>query len=218
VLDALSADPEIEVTHMPSWIAHREFPSSLEELQKFNVVVFSDVEKDVILLYHDWTKAPMGPNRLKLVKEFVEQGGGFIMIGGWSSFTGRFGMGGYHDTPVEEILPVECLPIGDDREEKPEGVWIEVADSNHPLMKDIPWDTCPCFLGYNKLKAKNGAQILAYTKDEKRDPFIVIWDYGKGRSMAFASDISPHWAIAFMKWEYYPQYWRRVVKWLAKAL
>ena len=59
VLDALSADPEIEVTHMPSWIAHREFPSSLEELQKFNVVVFSDVEKDGILLYHDWTKAPM---------------------------------------------------------------------------------------------------------------------------------------------------------------
>ncbi|MGQ9623608.1 MAG: glutamine amidotransferase [Candidatus Caldatribacteriaceae bacterium] len=218
VLDALNADSDIEVVHMPAWVAHREFPSSTEELAKFNVVILSDVEKDVILLYHDWTKAPMGPNRLKVIKDFVYGGGGLIMIGGWSSFTGRFGMGGYHGTPVEEALPVECLPIGDDREEKPEGVWIEAIDVNHPIMKDIPWGECPCFLGYNKLKVKPGAKVLAQTKDENKDPFIVVWDYGKGKGMAFASDISPHWAIAFMKWEYYPVFWRRVVKWLAGAL
>jgi len=215
VLDALNSDPEIEVTHMSSWVAQRELPSSIDELSKYDVVVISEVEKDSILLYHDWTKAPMGPNRLKLIKEFVTNGGGFIMIGGWFSFTGRLGMGAYHNTPVEEILPVECLPFGDDREEKPEGVWIEAVNIDHPIMRGIPWKECPCFLGYNKLKLKNDVTLLAQTKDKAKDPFISVWEYEKGRTMAFASDVSPHWAIAFMEWEYYPEFWKRTMKWLA---
>jgi uncharacterized membrane protein len=35
------------------------------------------------------------------------------------------------------------------------------------------------------------------------DPYNVTWEFGRGRSLASASDISPHWTVAFQKWEYY---------------
>ena len=43
-----------------------------------------------------------------------------MMIGGYYSFQGINGGARYHRTPVEEVLPVECLPY-DDRVEVPEG-------------------------------------------------------------------------------------------------
>ena len=82
------------------------------------------------------------------------------------------------------------------------------------MMKGIPWDDCPCFLGYNRIIAKKGAKVLARTKGSN-DPFIVTWKYGKGSAIAFASDISPHWAVAFQKWDYYGQFFIQTVKWMA---
>lgn len=40
------------------------------------------------------------------VQNFVAAGGGLLAIGGNRSF----GLGGYKDTPIEEALPVDCLP------------------------------------------------------------------------------------------------------------
>ena len=42
------------------------------------------------------------------------------MVGGWFSFGGFQGQARYHDTPVEECLPV-LIKDGDDRRELPEG-------------------------------------------------------------------------------------------------
>ncbi len=157
VLDALSSDGEIEVTHMTNWDAYRDFPKTPEEFKKYNVVFLGDVESEVLLLYPEWTKAPMGPNRLRSLRDYVAGGGSLCMIGGWSSFSGRFGTAAYQNTPVEEALPVKCVPAGDDRVETPEGTWIEVLDEKHPVTRNIPWEKCPCFLGYNRIIAKEGA-------------------------------------------------------------
>jgi len=44
---------------------------------------------------------------------------------------------------------------------------------------------------------------------------IVVWHYGKGRAMAFASDIAPHWGSGFQNWKYYEQFWNQALEWLA---
>jgi len=77
---------------------------------KYDVVVLSDIEQEVLVLY-PWERmqdTPMGPNRLESIREFVRNGGGLIMIGGWESFQGSGG--GYHGTLIEEILPVRISP------------------------------------------------------------------------------------------------------------
>ena len=217
VLDALNAQPDIEVRYMTTWEAFEEFPETPEELAQYDVVVISDIEWEVLVLY-PWSRfmdAPMGPNRLVSIRDYVKNGGSLLMIGGWSSFTGRKGIGGYHGTPVEEALPVECLDINDDRREAPEGVHIITLKPDHPIMQGLRWETCEVFTGYNRLKAKSGSKVIAQVK-EFGDPFLVVGEYGEGKSMAFASDIAPHWGSGFMKWDGYDRFWVQAIRWLGK--
>jgi len=68
-------------------------------------------------------------------------------------------------------------------------------------------------LGYNRIKANDTATVLAKCGED--DTFISVWNYGKGRSMAFASDLAPHWGTDFVKWEFYPLFWYQAISWVA---
>ena len=212
---ALSKDPQINVTHMHSDVAFEKFPKSLDELKKYHVIILSDVVSDALVLYPNLLEVPMGPNRLKLIKAFVKQGGGLLMIGGWASFAGYMAQAKYYDTPIEEVLPVRILKY-DDRVEVPEGFRFEVVDKEHPIMKGIPWEEADfLLLGYNKVILKENAKLLAKYNN---DPIIAVWEYGKGRTMVFTSDCAPHWAGSFINWKYYSRFWIQAVKWLAKII
>lgn len=215
ILNIWREDPRFDVTYMPGWDALAKFPETPADLADYDVVILSDVDSDSLVLYpaDRETRAPMGPNRLKSIREFVRQGGALLMIGGYSTFTGRHNAGNYHGTAVEEALPVNCLAVNDDRMETPEGVTVEVKDASHPILRGIEWSPSPIFNGYNRITAKEGAQVLARFK-ETGDPMIVVWSFGKGRSMAFASDIAPHWGAGFQDWKYYGQFWKQVLEWL----
>lgn len=207
----------IDVTHMPNEVAITAFPRTMEGLSEYDAVILSDCECEVLALYPFWIPGAEVPrtNRLKAIREYTRNGGGLLMVGGWSSFSGRFGHGGYYDTSVEEALPVNCLKGLDDRIETPEGVHVNIKIPDHPVVKDIPWNECPVFEGFNKILPKEGAQVLATIGEgEDENPLIVVWEYGKGRSMAFASDCSPHWAAFFQPWNCYGQFWRQSVQWL----
>lgn len=217
VLDALNASGDITVEHMANWDALAKFPETTEDIAaKYDVVVLSDCEQEVLVLYpfERFMNVPMGANRLVSIREFVRKGGGLVMIGGWESFTGRRGIGNWGGTPVEEALPVKCLEVNDDRHECPEGVHIETLVPDHPILAGIRWETCPMFTGYQRIIAKPDAQVLARVK-EFGDPFCIVSTFGKGRSMAFASDIAPHWGSGFQRWDNYGKFFIQSVRWLA---
>lgn len=203
-----------ELTHMPAHLAATEFPSKLEDLRAYDVVLFSDIGSDTLLLHPDtFLHLKATPNRLRLVQEYVEQGGGFGMIGGYMSFGGYEGKAHYHGSAIEEILPTEIAPY-DDRIETPEGIRPVILDKAHPILAGIeePW---PPLLGYNRLKAKDRAQLLL---QHGQDPILAVNNYEAGRVIAYASDISPHWGSeAFVGWTHYPRFWRQLVAWLAGA-
>lgn len=227
LIKAFEKDNEIKVTHMSSWDAYANFPKTLEEMKQYDIIILSDVEAETLFFYPEfYTPSEYGkktitkPNRLKAIKQFVESGGSLIMAGSWFTFAGRHGQSGWRKTPVADVLPVEILPE-DDRVETPEGAVIEVLKPDHPIMKGIPWDTCPPFLGYNKVILKDGAELLATIKSvdtKEPDPLIAVWEYGKGRVMAFTSDPCPHWGMNFMTWDYYSKFWIQAAKWLVKKI
>jgi uncharacterized membrane protein len=216
ILSAWRKNPKYEVSYLTGWDALAKFPETPQDLRRYDVVILSDVDSDSLVLYPEarMSQAPMGPNRLKSVRDYVREGGALLMIGGYASFTGRHNAGNYHGTAVEEALPVNCLDQNDDRMETPEGVTVEVKEAGHPLMRGIEWSPSPIFNGYNRLQVKTGAQLLAIAK-ETGDPMVVVWNYGKGRSMAFASDIAPHWGSGFQQWRFYEQFWDQALDWLA---
>ena len=59
--------------------------------------------------------------------------------------------------------------------------------SAHPILEGIPAEW-PLFLGYNRIAAKPGAQVLLQVDN---DSFLTVGNYGQGRVAAFASDCSP---------------------------
>ena len=50
------------------------------------------------------------PNRLKLIRDYVEEGGGLLMAGGYFSLPGHRRQGPLAPHAVEDTLPVTCLP------------------------------------------------------------------------------------------------------------
>jgi uncharacterized membrane protein len=139
------------------------------------------------------------------------------MVGGYYSFQGINGGARYHGTPVEEVLPVEILSY-DDRIEVPEGFTPVVKQKAHPILSEFSGEWPP-LLGFNEVKAKPDAAILATTSTEYRDrPLLVAGGFGKGRTLAWTSDIGPHWLPPeFAAWPGYQRLWRQVLEWLVGA-
>lgn len=213
MLKALRDDPEIEVDYIPTSKAQREFPN---DFSPYDVVIYSDIGTDTIIMYEDrFLNCPMGASRLHSLQQFVKGGGGLAGIGGWLSFGGIYGMGKWHNTPLEQILPVTCHPW-DDRVELSEGMKPTIVDANHPIIKGTDWEGAPLlFSGYNQVEMKPEGKLLA---EHDGDPIIVAGTYGEGRTMILASDCAPHWGRGFVDWEGSKSFSTNVVKWLAKKL
>jgi uncharacterized membrane protein len=203
-----------EVRWMPAHEAQEGFPLHADGLSEVDVLVLSDIGANTFLLHPDtWLHGKSTPNRLKLIRDWTGDGGALMMCGGYYSFQGINAGAFYHRTPVEEALPVSISPY-DDRVEAPEGVTAEVLDPGHELLADMPGEW-PVLLGYNQVEASPNATVLVRVGE---DPLLVVGEYGAGRTLAWTSDIAPHWCPEpFTSWEGYSRLWNQSVKWLSRA-
>jgi uncharacterized membrane protein len=207
--EALEADG-YEVTFMPNHLAMHEFPYTLEELQAYDCIILSDIGANTLLLpVATFTQSKRMPNRCNVIKAFVENGGGLIMVGGYLTFSGVDGKGKWQDTAVQDVLPVKIMAT-DDRSEHCEGI-TPVVCQDHSILSDIKGEW-PHLLGYNKTVAKDEAGVLVKVGD---DPLIALGSFGSGRSAVFTSDCAPHWAPPeFISWEHYNKMWQELVNWV----
>ena len=106
------------------------------------------------------------------------------MIGGYFSFQGIDGKARWRRTPVEEALPVECLPY-DDRLEIPEGFQARITGpADHPILQGLGTDW-PVLLGANEVILKDGpdVEVLAtLPEDQGGHPLLVTGRHGAGRT------------------------------------
>ena len=87
-------DEFAEITHLPSHLVGEKFPSTMEELKTYDVVILSDVGANTLLLHPlVFTQSVRFPNRLQLLADYVEQGGALGMMGGYMTFQGIGGKG-----------------------------------------------------------------------------------------------------------------------------
>lgn len=207
-----------DVTHMPAHDAAADFPLTLEELAAYDVVILSDIGANTLLLHPDvWLRGERVPNRIKLLADWTEQGGGLIMIGGYFSFQGIDGKARWHNTAVEQALPVTCLTC-DDRVEIPEGCTPVVNDADHPILQGIGGDW-PYLLGVNEVTfdaKETDALVLSLPAAQRGLPLLATGAYGKGRTVAWTSDMSEHWLPpAFLAWDGYDRLFGNMVSWAA---
>jgi uncharacterized membrane protein len=188
-----------------------KFPHTAAELSKYDVIVLSDIGTNSFLLpIETWLQGKSTPNRLKLLAEWVENGGALIMAGGYLSFQGFEAKARFAGSAVERVLPVTCL-THDDRVEAPEGAQPVIVDASHPVLVGVPAGM-PALLGYNKVVLKPGATLVASVGG---DPLIATTQVGKGRSLVWTSDIGPHWCPEpFVQWNGFAPLMSNMIDWV----
>jgi uncharacterized membrane protein len=198
------------VTYIRAHEISSRFPSTREELDRFDVVVLSDVGSNSFLLTDEtFLRSERTANRLALLADYVRDGGGLVMVGGYLSFSGIDGRARYGMSPLAEVLPVTMLDH-DDRIETPEGVVASFDAPEHEVLGGTPADW-PALLGYNRVVAKEDSTVVARLA---ADPLLVVGHAGAGHTVAFTSDLAPHWAPPeFVNWSYYRQLWAAILAW-----
>lgn len=206
-------DNGYDVTYYPCHIAQDHLPYTKPEFDAFDLVILSDIGSNTLLLPDKtFSQGVSFPNRCDSLRDYVIGGGGLVMIGEYMSFCGIDAKARYGSTSIQDVLPVQCLEF-DDRSEHPEGIIPEVI-SQHPILSGID-GSWPALLGYNKTLPKDNCPVVAQIGG---DPFIAVGSFGRGSSVVFTSDCSPHWGShAFMSWEHYNRLWLNIVDFVAGA-
>jgi uncharacterized membrane protein len=202
-----------EVTYQPSHVAAEEFPATVEELSGYDAVVLSDIGANTLLLRAaTFLRGEARPNPLLSLAQWVNGGGALLMVGGYLSFQGIEGKANYARSPLADVLPV-FMETGDDRQESPQGVAPTLVQGAHPVIEGLD-QTWPQILGFQRVVAKPAAQTLV---DVDGHPLVVVGTAGQGRTMAFTSDMGPHWIPAeFIAWPGYARFWQQALAWLSE--
>lgn len=219
---AIEAGGEHQVESVPAWDFYRMMPGEYERvLSEYDLLIFSDVEAKNFQLspqFFDrkqFGKEPLTfPDRVRLTVEAVHSGLPVMFLGGWLSFNGELGKGGWGRTRLAEIMPVECLPYEDLRENT-EGFSARVCVSDHPVLKGIDLTNMPPVLGYNIVRPRTDCAVIAsWTGGD--DPMIAVGKFGRGKTFAYTSDPAPHWGCNLVEWDQYQRLWQNAVKWLVE--
>lgn len=238
LVQALEEDPDIRVTPLFKddvgaarkagvyWIRHPEhgFPRTRKDLYQYDVIISSDIDIEYFT-----------PQQLRDTVDFVgRRGGGFIMIGGYTAF----GAGGYDESIIDRILPVDMKGRADgyfeDYETQfpirltPEGLRHPVCRIDPDPVKNLQiWSGMPKLGGFNYVeRAKDLATVLGVHPSRMNEHgnyvLLAVQQYGRGRTMAFTSDTTAGWGEKFeTEWgdkgdnRYYRKFWQNAVRWLA---
>jgi uncharacterized membrane protein len=251
---------------------NRGFPATKAELAAFDAIILSDLPEYALTA-----------TQIEWIEEWVGQrGGGLLMAGGARSFSA----GGWGDTKLADVLPVELL-AGSDWNSSEEVQWKPLVDSDpHPIWRlyteerrtEQALASIPAINGANRFAAVKPNLTLTLADGEivgraahtatttpappvtavKKPPAtgtlqdyfrkltapptpatpgaaaerdsadsgvsaaVVIGRYGKGRTAALATPITPPWASEFnTNWKQgdqgnFPRFWRNLVYWLTE--
>ena len=213
--DALESDGNHQVESVPTWDFYNMGPGEYEKvLQEYDIIIFSDVEAKLFQLAPSFfdrqkfgKKVLTFPDRIRLTTEAIKRGKSAMFLGGWLSFTGELGKGGWGRTRLQDILPLTCIDI-EDLIESTEGFYSELAPGWEGSFSGLDFSTFPPIMGYNKTLPREGCEVIIKVK-ETGDPLLAYGKFGKGKVLAYTSDPAPHWGCNFVFWERYNDFWLR---------
>ena len=218
--DSLESTGEHTVLSVPTWDFYKMGPGEYETiLDEYEIIIFSDIDTKLFHLAPSFfdreklgTQVLTFPDRIKLTVNAVREGKGVMFLGGWNSFAGERGKGGWGRTQLREILPVRCLEF-DDLVESTEGFTATSTEEGDKFFDNIDFSSMPPILGYNETIPIDEGEVLVRVKDTDH-PLVAIRQYGKGRVLAYTSDPAPHWGCNFVFWNQYSDFWLQCLRYV----
>ena len=223
----LSAEPNFPQERTQSVPPLRDFPATFEELDKYDVLVFGDVDPNRLVATPSKLEGV-----LQNIQKFVDNGGGVAVLAGegWTPQA-------YVDTPFEELLPVD---VGSAGEFGPSTAYVDewkpkltAQGRSHPLMQieknqavnRRAWEERDYGLmtlrwWYPVRRAMPAARVLAVHPDQRNQfesyPIMTVGTYGDGPVFFCAVDETWRWFHTHGAF-YFNRFWGNVVRFLARA-
>jgi uncharacterized membrane protein len=188
-----------------------------DQLRTFDLVVFQNFA-------HADRAYQMG-EFLKGMRDYIHDGGAFVMIGGENSF----GEGRYDRTELQDALPVESTGVPPSQE--PFRVRLTPEGQRHPVTAvgqgeaiDRLWGEMPDLVGLHVTRVRPGARVLLdhpfLTEGGKNAPVVALWDYGRGRVLSVLADSTWGWSLGSAAQggsvRAYDRFWNNAIRWLVK--
>jgi uncharacterized membrane protein len=195
------------------------FPTEKADLFHYKALILGSVEASFFTF-----------DQLRMISDFVSQrGGGCLMLGGKNSF----GQGGYINTPLEDVLPVNLrfgqgntgVPEFQDLEYK---VRLTAYGAENPVTRLSAsggesrkrWEEAPALVGLNPTGGpKPGATVLVQgsVPDVRgQSPVILAFQrFGRGKSMALTTASTWRWKMGLdHRDNFHDMFWKQMLRWL----
>lgn len=179
-----------------------------------------------VVIYQNFTYRPYRMAQyLRNVRDYVMRGGGFLMVGGDSSFED----GAYSGTPIADILPIhtEGAPPWDSSEYRPR---LTKEGRRHPITRigepgeppDSVFERLPQLSGFNaSIGLTAGSQaLLVHPSLPGNPPVVSIREVGGGRTMAINTDSLWNWRFVAVNegsaGREFDRFWSNALRWLIR--
>ncbi len=198
-------------------------PTEAEDFRLFDVLILGDLDSTFL-----------GDARLARIRQFVNDGGGLLMLGGHNSL----GPGGYGQTVLEEVLPVEVGTRNQGQEATPFVPQLTADGESHPIFEGISGyfsgpggrkpdpalTALPELLGcVQAVRAKPRTSLAVHpTRQNEAGPLAVLaaQRFGAGRAVVFTADTTWQWFLPLQGLgadSPYHRFWGQTIRWLAGA-
>jgi uncharacterized membrane protein len=188
------------------------FPSKAEDLFQFQGLIIGSSEVNYFT-----------PTQQQLIRDFVDRrGGGLLLLGGRASLSD----GGYQNSPLADLVPTK-LPEGKGtfhrdftgQELTPAGAQSIICRlDDDPVRNAERWKKMPQMANYQEVgEAKPGATVLLESTPggKRKMPLLAIQNYGRGRTMLFATGGSWRWKMWLdHKDKTHATFWQQIFRYL----
>lgn len=186
-----------------------------KELESFDIVIYQNFS------YRPYRMA----HYLSNIREYVRDGGSFLMVGGDQSFEPGF----YAGTPIADILPVRlggALPW-DSATYRPR---LTAQGRRHPITRigepgaapSAVYERLPDLEGFNGVVGlmPNAQALLVHPSLPGNPPVVSIREVERGRSMAVNTDSMWYWRFPAVgegsAGREYERFWQQSLRWLIR--
>jgi Ca-activated chloride channel family protein len=131
----------------------------------------------------------------------------------------QYGGGLFHHVVDPTSLPQIVLEqLQDKSRDEPQDhkPLIPVPGSGSELLAGFGVRNYPAVLGYMETELKRGAQSdVVIPRDDRRAPLLASWHYGRGKAVAFTTDLEGRWSRNWIQWGNLQSFWAKVLEWLS---
>jgi uncharacterized membrane protein len=188
------------------------FPSKAEDLFAYQGLIIGSVEANYFT-----------PTQQQLIRDFVDRrGGGLLFMGGRATLSD----GGYPASPLADLVPTN-LPEGKGtfhrdftgQELTAAGAQSVLCRLDEDAARNLErWKKMPQMANYQEAgDPKPGATVLLVSTPagKRKPPLLVTENYGRGRSVLFATEGSWRWKM----WlphddKTQPTFWQQILRYL----